>query len=430
MYSILLVDDEKIELDMLRDYVDWKKAGIDKVYTARGSKSALACISENGPDIILTDIKMPGMSGTELAKLIREEGHPCKIIFLTGYEKFEYAKAAVQVQAEDYLLKPFQVEEVEQLVEKVLEKIKQERLAEEAEQLAIGQTIEQACTGRIDKVDSAFQRKAKEMSFCMLGICGTSAEQQQAIRIMPGVIHSFSLESLYIVLLRPSVSVQDAAKHFMNSWKQDIRIAACRNSVEFDKLQEQCGKLLQYQDDLFFGPPDLLLYAEDIGKTSRKISAGLHEPASKRDSLLLYAVLDGDEELAVQHLHTILKSFWPEGRDACRQSAYSLFIYLREHLKKNRKTPSSALQDKHTAQLLYSQTYIELEGIFTEYVRNCCRIYKEGAERQLVDWVMRYIADSYAGPCSAEEIADGLTSHQTMCGNGLRKLPGRQFWSI
>ena len=204
------------------------------------------------------------------------------------------------------------------------------------------------------------------------------------------------------------MSVQDVATHLLNRWERDIRIAACRDSVEFGKLQEQCGKLLQYQDDLFFGPPKLFLYAEDTGKVPRKISAELPEPVQKRDSLLLYAVLDGDEEQAVQHLHTILKSFWSGGRDACRQNAYSLCVYLWEHLRKNNRTISSALQEEQTAHLLHSQTYVELEGIFTEYVRNCCRIYKEGAGRQLVDWVMRYIADYYAGTCSAEEIAEGI----------------------
>lgn len=126
MYSILLVEDEILELETLKNYVDWEKLGIDKVYTARSSRSALACFSEHEPDIMITDIQMPGMTGIELAKTIRGEGYPCKIIFLTGYDKFEYAKAAVQIHAEDYLLKPFQIDEVEEIISKVTEKIRKE----------------------------------------------------------------------------------------------------------------------------------------------------------------------------------------------------------------------------------------------------------------------------------------------------------------
>ncbi|MGN0400432.1 MAG: response regulator [Blautia sp.] len=154
MYSILLVEDEIIELETLKNYVDWEKIGIDKVYTARGSRSALACMAKYEPDILLSDIQMPGMSGIELAKLIREEGYTCKIAFLTGYDKFEYAKAAVQIHAEDYLLKPFQIEEVEQLMLRIVEKIRQERQAECAAEAMLGKAFEDLCLGRVDEVPS------------------------------------------------------------------------------------------------------------------------------------------------------------------------------------------------------------------------------------------------------------------------------------
>lgn len=152
MYSILLVEDEIFELETLKNYVDWDKIGIDRVYTARGSRSALACVAEHEPDILLSDIQMPGMSGIELAKLIREEGYTCKIVFLTGYDKFEYAKAAIQVHAEDYLLKPFQIEEVERLMLQIVDKIRQERQVECATEAMLGKAFEDLCLGRVEEI--------------------------------------------------------------------------------------------------------------------------------------------------------------------------------------------------------------------------------------------------------------------------------------
>ena len=393
---------------MLRDYVDWKKVGIDKVYTARGGKSALVCVSESEPDIILTDIQMPGMSGTELARLIREEGHPCKIIFLTGYEKFEYAKAAVKVQAEDYLLKPFQVEEVEVVVGRVLDKIRQEHILREAEQLAVGRAIEQACTGQADGNDGVFQRRAAGMSFRLLGICGASKEQQQAIRAMPGVIHSFSLESLYIALLLPSVPLRDMANHLLDGWDHDVRIAACRDCAIFDTLREQCSKLLKYQDVLFFGQPKLFLYADNIDHPAEAMPANSVEPPSKLNSLLLYAILDGSVERAAEYLHMALQSFRSGGRNSCLQNAYSLYVYLLEHLKDDSKIYSSPLYDVQSIPLLQSQTYTELEAVFLKYVRICCQAHRESQDNHLLNWVMRYITDYYPEACSVEEIAEGL----------------------
>lgn len=107
MRSILLVEDEKLELEALRDYVDYKKLGIDKVYTARNGRSALECMAEHEPDIVITDIQMPVMNGIKLAERIREEGYQCRIIFLSGYDDFSYVKAGFFRQGGGIYFKAF-----------------------------------------------------------------------------------------------------------------------------------------------------------------------------------------------------------------------------------------------------------------------------------------------------------------------------------
>ena len=77
MYRVLLVEDEEIELETLRDYIDWEKNGISRVFTARNGRRALECLEENMADIVITDIQMPGMSGIELAETIVSRGYPC-----------------------------------------------------------------------------------------------------------------------------------------------------------------------------------------------------------------------------------------------------------------------------------------------------------------------------------------------------------------
>lgn len=123
MYSVLLVEDEKIVLDTLKNYIEWERLGIDKVYTARGGRSALECVASEEPDIIISDIQIPGITGIQLADIIRQEEYNCKIIFLTGYESFEYAQEAVRLGVEAFLLKPVQFQEVEEVVTRVIKKI-------------------------------------------------------------------------------------------------------------------------------------------------------------------------------------------------------------------------------------------------------------------------------------------------------------------
>lgn len=400
MYSILLVEDEKIELETLRDYVDWKKIGIDKVFTARGGRSALACISEFEPDIIITDIQMPGMSGTDLAQLVREEGRRCKIVFLTGYDRFEYAKTAIQVQAEEYLLKPFQVEEVETLVAKILRKIKRERQTQETEQLAMGRMIEQVCAGQTAADDSELWKKAEQMNFCLFGFYGISKEHERMIHAMPETIHSFTLESLYIVLLPASIPAADIVKSWLNRWTQDIRVIGRKTRTSFTQLREGCEMLLSCQDALFFGEKGAFLFAEDIERHPPEILA---EPSAQSVERLLRAVTDGDEKQAVLHMKELLASFRSAGRENCIQAAYSLHLHLRNRLQED---GGGSIFEGTGRKILHSATCLALESAMTEYICSCCQLYQKGTSRQLVSWVKRYITDHYAELCSAENIAN------------------------
>lgn len=75
---------------------------------ARDGLKALALLKGNQYDLVITDIKMPGMDGLELANYVRANQPDTDIIILTGYGEFDYARAAVRVHAADYLLKPLQ----------------------------------------------------------------------------------------------------------------------------------------------------------------------------------------------------------------------------------------------------------------------------------------------------------------------------------
>ena len=68
MYSLLLVDDERLELETLRDYIAWEKLGFDRVYTARSGRDAYDKVLRLKPDVMITDIHMPVMNGIELAR--------------------------------------------------------------------------------------------------------------------------------------------------------------------------------------------------------------------------------------------------------------------------------------------------------------------------------------------------------------------------
>lgn len=94
--------------------------GIHIVGEAADGKSALVKIRELRPQILLTDVVMPGMNGIELIRTVREEGIALQIVLLSAFQNFEYVKSALKYDAIDYLLKPFNHDELKQVMDKVL----------------------------------------------------------------------------------------------------------------------------------------------------------------------------------------------------------------------------------------------------------------------------------------------------------------------
>lgn len=108
---LLIADDENIIRQGLLA-IDWSSIGITDVKSVSSGAAALKCIAQECPDVILADICMPGFSGLELAKYVDEQKRDCKVILLTGYEKFSYAKDAIRYNVFEYLLKPSSTEEI------------------------------------------------------------------------------------------------------------------------------------------------------------------------------------------------------------------------------------------------------------------------------------------------------------------------------
>jgi two-component system response regulator YesN len=143
MYSIFIVDDEQIEIEMIRDFIRWEEMGIYVVGTALNGKEAIEKIKVIQPDIILTDIKMPIINGIELAKYITEEYNWMKIVFLTGYDELEFVKSALNVGAVGYLLKPLDIKEIAKVMGKVKEKCEEVRMKNKSIQVTMAQVLKE-----------------------------------------------------------------------------------------------------------------------------------------------------------------------------------------------------------------------------------------------------------------------------------------------
>jgi len=129
MYRVLLVDDELEIRTGLKLKIDWPGLGYAVAGEAQDGREALALLQAERYDLILTDIRMPVMSGLELLKQCAENYPRTKVIVLSGYDDFHFVKAALQCGAKDYLLKPVVRSELTALLGKLREEMESERAA-------------------------------------------------------------------------------------------------------------------------------------------------------------------------------------------------------------------------------------------------------------------------------------------------------------
>lgn len=117
--SILIVDDEKYEGVLIEKCVDWQQHGFRIAGSVQSAREALELFILESPDIVFCDINMPLMNGLELSRQMKALQPEVHIVIITGYREFEYARQAVQLGAEDYILKPVQAEELLKAADKI-----------------------------------------------------------------------------------------------------------------------------------------------------------------------------------------------------------------------------------------------------------------------------------------------------------------------
>lgn len=123
MFHVLLVDDEENVLKILKTTIEWNALGVESIVTAQDGQQALSILKKQKIDLLITDIKMPRFDGINLIRQAKQIYPDIRCILLTAYGEFEYAREAIILGVENYLLKPVVKEEVEQTIQKALDNL-------------------------------------------------------------------------------------------------------------------------------------------------------------------------------------------------------------------------------------------------------------------------------------------------------------------
>ena len=144
MLKVFVVDDEIMIREGLRNSFHWEENGFSLVGEAPDGEIALPMIRDEKPDILITDIRMPFMDGIELCREVRKVMPWIQIVILSGYDSFDYAKQAISLGVQEYLLKPITASELNRVLQRLREQVEKERL----EQGDLEKLRQQMATGK------------------------------------------------------------------------------------------------------------------------------------------------------------------------------------------------------------------------------------------------------------------------------------------
>jgi two-component system response regulator YesN len=126
MFKVMIADDESWIRKGLRAMIEWDDLGLVFDSEATDGLEALQLSESRFPDILITDVRMPGIDGLQLAERMLKLIPRLKVLIISGYSEFEYVKRAIQIDAISYILKPINPAELNETLKKAVEKLKSE----------------------------------------------------------------------------------------------------------------------------------------------------------------------------------------------------------------------------------------------------------------------------------------------------------------
>ncbi|MBQ7370282.1 MAG: response regulator [Blautia sp.] len=251
---IVIVEDE-IRIRNGLEQIITKMTEHQVVATAVDGEEGLEVIYEQLPDLVISDIRMPRMDGITMLEKLREAGIEVYTIFLTGYSEFEYARASLRLNAEDYLLKPVGVETLLDALKKTEEKL----LQRQEEEISVQQLISAILSTNTerDKTIPLLKRALRltegdSISLAVLRFCGDGENPAERMRTEAEIIlkenGTFSRSSVYLLPGEREILLLSTDRH-STAYMRNFCLHQLAQSLRFDgELMVSYGEIRQLSE--------------------------------------------------------------------------------------------------------------------------------------------------------------------------------------
>lgn len=370
MLKVFLVEDESVIREGFRDKIPWEQYGFRLVGDASDGEMALPLIRKMKPDVLITDIKMPFMDGLSLSEIVKEEFPRMKIIIISGYDDFEYARQAITAGVDQYLLKPITRATLRGVLLELKEKIEQEMEQKdyqtqyrdevrEFEQFSIRRFFEKVLDGKLSAKEiyeeaaaQSLQLTASSYNLLLFTIyekheSSSMAFRERFIRRQEDVFHFFLRHPQYIlfrmnvncygVLVKAEHSqmeelIERSLEHFKKICAPEESYlewyAAVGEEVERLSLLSQCYKTANHYFSYRFMMPNIHILSESTlsgyladqeGKNIGDVDFMQMDPEIIRDFLAR-----GE----VKEIHNFVESYLHSIHNALKSRMFRSYVIL------------------------------------------------------------------------------------------------------
>ncbi len=355
MYKVLLVDDEVNILEGIAAIVDWEGCGTVLESKARHGQMAYELIKKQQPDIVITDIKMPGMNGVELIQKVHREYPAIRFIVLSGHDEFEFAKTAMESSVKHYLLKPSDEEKIEKALKQIVEELDEEETKEQfltdmhhhLQQVmpkAKEQFLKDFITNKKYGVQHweyysqvfKFDTNAEEFRL-LVGRIDDDYEYEHLMALKKIIVEAVGEERIPLettvgdkfVILVEMVSLEDvisrlekAKESFSSFYPMDYTVAVSDNG-SISQLRQLYNETLNGLTQRFYVAEGSIITMQDMKKDKTRVEELQYDHED-----LIYAVRSGNTNMVLRYLNDFFEEVWQEKYEVSLVQSHCLELFM------------------------------------------------------------------------------------------------------
>lgn len=445
-YQALIVDDEEIVCRGLARFVKWEEHGFEVAGTAYSVDAALDFLAQNHADVVFMDIRMPQKSGLELLRILRAEYPDVKSVILSGYADFSYAQEALRFGAVDYLTKPVNLGQVEELLDRLCLEFEQQKQAVQVHANRMEALLLSAAKGYSQIDADKYELSLPEYWYGMsIGLSDRTLEedailsrkkliQQQITSLFPdAVLLDDDVYSLFAVIPCPSGAKFDSLIAALEQFCPEFAELPCGVSKQKNSVQQlheawkEAGHALRY---CLAGSRKGMIYYQNIEALFSQDSLTMQELLPE----LLRRLNDPDSRSgSLSLVHEALHQYQNQTVTQYQTSCIRLLIELSSHIQ-GMELPGVSLHDplnETLGRLLLCQDYEHTAACTAGYVQWLSQILEQTDDRQLaggtVCEIQMFIRQHYNENITLNSLAEQFYLHPNYLSRLFKEKTGKNF---